>query len=97
MPDGPRTWREIGRDVKIVWVGIIVAMLAWVPTQYGIEDQIDVGSIAIAPVGSIVLLVGLVLVIAGFASVVRRINNMSKTEQSVATSVLGSTPPKQFG
>jgi hypothetical protein len=94
MLDNARPSREIGRDVKIVWAGVIIAMLAWVPTQYGIEDQVDVGGIAIAPVGSLVLLVGLILVIAGFASVVRRINHLSKAEQLAPTSVPGSTPPK---
>jgi Na+/pantothenate symporter len=78
--------RMLFRNVTIVWVGIVLSFIGWVASEYGSEVQRTAqGSIAL--IGDLVLLVGLITIVAGFAYVVRAIG-------SAWTEVPTITPPE---
>jgi len=62
--------RTLSRDIGIVWAGVLLAIIGWVGSEYGYEVQGTAqGTIAVA--GNLLVIVGLITVTAGFASVVR--------------------------
>ena len=63
--------RDARRDLRIVWAGLLVALLGWLGSEYGVLYQTGPAD-TLAISGNLIVLAGLIAAFAGFSVVARR-------------------------
>jgi hypothetical protein len=76
MQSSTHLWRTRSRDLAIVWTGIVLGFVGWVASEYGYNVQrTTLGSIAVT--GNAIVVIGLIIIAAGFGSVARTAKNLT--------------------
>ena len=81
--------QPVQRDLRIVWAGIIVAILGWFGSEFGVLYHSGPSN-PFAVTGNAIVLVGLILIAVGFSYVVRSVKNMSEASAPMAAPESGT-------